>query len=294
MRRNDFGVILVFGCLIGALAVLFWVFFMTFISPGYVGVTVSLFGDAKGVDAKPLGVGAHVIAPWKRVYRFPVFEQNHCWEGSDGFQFQTKDGMIVFADIGITYRVKPDEVHEIFARYRRGIREITDVFLRNYIRDAINKAASRYKIEDLYSTEKERFFEDVQSEVRISLNEIGIDVSRIYLIGRFQFPDAVVAALNRKIEAVQRAEQRENELREAEAEARKVVATAKGRSESQLVEAQAEAQAVLLRAEAQATANQLLRESLTQELIMNNAIQAWDGKLPEVFSGEQMGMLIKK
>lgn len=250
------------------------------IKPGYVGVVVNLLGDKKGVDDRELTVGAHLIPPWKSVYRFPVYEQNYCWEGGKCFQFQTSDGMSVTADIGITYRLKPDCVHEIFCRYRRGIDEITNVFLRNYIRDAINKAASHYRIEDLYSKSKEKFFDDLQSYVSNTLESIGIDVSRIYLIGKFHLPEQVVVALNRKIEAMQRAEQRENELREAEAEAKKVVAAAKGRGESRLIEARAIAES-----------NNLIAESMTDRIIMQNMVDRWDGVLPRIMSGDALSLL---
>jgi len=254
---------------------------LTFVQPGYVGVVVNLFGDKKGVDDIELSVGAHLVPPWKTVYRFPTFEQNYCWEGShDCFHFQTQEGLGVHADIGISYRIRPGSVHEIFTRYRRGIDEITHVFLRNYIRDGLNKSASRYKIEDLYSEGKEKFLDDVQLHVKEDLQEIGIDVSRIYIIGTFHFPDTVVAALNRKIEAMQRAEQRENELREAEAEARKIMAAARGKSES-----------ILIEAKAQAEANRMLAESLTEGLIKQKAVDKWDGTLPKVTS-EGFSMLI--
>lgn len=267
------------ACVLG----FFWlVSCVTFIQPGWVGVQVNLFGDKKGVDDKELTVGMHFIAPWKSVYHFPVFEQNYCWEKKDSFHFQTHEGLGVHADIGITYRIRPSSVHEIFCRYRRGIDEITSVFLRNYIRDALNKSASHYKIEDLYSDGKEKFFDDVQDFVSKDLAEIGIDVSRIYLIGRFHFPDEVVVALNRKIEAMQRAEQRENELRESEAEAKKQIAAARGRGESVLVEAKA-----------QAEANKLLSESLTESLIQQKAIDKWNGKLPDVIGSEKMPFLIQ-
>lgn len=251
-----------------------WLFFFKMISPGYVGVVVDMLGDNKGVEAKELHVGMHWIAPWKNVYQFPIFEQNDTWEGDhEGFNFQTSEGMAVSADVGITYHLRPDAIPNIFQRYRRGMDEITNTFIRNYIRDAINKAASKTKIEDLYSG-KESFFEDVESHVRADLSPIGIELSRIYLIGRFHFPNNVIAALNAKIEANQRAQQRENELREAEAEAKKQVAKAEG-----------QARCVLLQAESEAKANLVLAKSVTPELIQWQATQKWDGKLPHVTSG---------
>ncbi len=244
------------------------------ISPGYVGVVIDMLGNSKGVEAKELHVGIHWIAPWKKVYEFPIFEQNNTWEGEkEGFSFQTSEGMAVHADIGITYHLKPNAIPTIFQKYRRGMDEITNVFIRNYIRDAINKSASKTCIEDLYSG-KEFFFHDVEQHVKMDFQEMGIVLSRIYLIGRFHFPQNVIVALNSKIEAMQRAQQRENELREAEAEAKKQVAKAEG-----------EAKCALLKANAEAEANSILSQSITQELILWQSVQRWDGKLPQVTSG---------
>src|SRR6266403_3256233 len=80
-----------------------WIFFFKMISPGYVGIVVNLFGEEKGDETKELTVGMHWIAPWKTIYEFPVFEQNHTWEGKDSFLFQTGEGLNVSAQIGISY-----------------------------------------------------------------------------------------------------------------------------------------------------------------------------------------------
>ena len=264
----------IYSILGGLIFIAIW-YCMTVVSPGHVGVVVDMFGDSKGVESKELHVGMHFIPPWKTVYQFPIFEQNHTWEGKeDAFSFQTSEGLAVTAEVGITYHLRSDCIPVIFAKYRRGMDEITYVFIRNYVRDAINKSASKMKIEALYGTGKEEFFEEVQNHVKSDLSEIGIEISRIYLIGRFHFPETVVAALNSKIEAIQRAQQRENELREAEAEAQKQIAKANG-----------QARCAILQAEAEAKANLVLAQSVTAELINWQAVQKWDGKLPHVTSG---------
>jgi regulator of protease activity HflC (stomatin/prohibitin superfamily) len=254
---------------------LIWIFCFKMISPGYVGVVVDLLGDKKGVEAKELHVGMHWIAPWRTVYEFPIFEQNDTWEGAkQGFNFQTSEGMAITADLGITYHLRADCIPMIFQKYRRGMDEITNIFIRNYIRDAINRAASHIKIEDLYSSAKETFFSEVESQVKKELSPIGIEISRIYLIGRFHFPETVITSLNLKIEATQRAQQRENELREAEAEAKKKIAQAEGAARCAVLQANAESQA-----------NELVSKSVTPDLIQWQAVQKWDGKLPSVTSG---------
>jgi regulator of protease activity HflC (stomatin/prohibitin superfamily) len=270
----------IYAILIGAVVVITW-YCMIMVSPGHVGVVVDMFGDSKGVESKELHVGMHFIPPWKTVYQFPIFEQNHTWEGEqDAFNFQTSEGLAVSAEVGITYHLRSDSIPIIFAKYRRGMDEITHTFIRNYVRDAINKSASKMKIEDLYGSGKEEFFDEVQNHVKADLKEIGIEISRIYLIGRFHFPQSVVAALNQKIEAIQRAQQRENELREAEAEAKKQIAKAEGA-----------ARCALLQAEAEAKANLVLAQSVSPQLIQWQATQKWDGKLPQVV-GNESGIMI--
>ncbi len=251
---------------------LLWAFCFKMINPGYVGVVVDMLGDEKGVESKELHVGMHWIAPWKSVYQFPIFEQNHTWQGDhEGFNFQTSEGLGISADLGITFHLRPESIPVVFAKYRRGMEEITHTLIRNYVRDSINKAASKMTVEDLYGKGKEAFFDEVEKHVREDMAHIGIDISRIYLIGRFQFPQNVLAALNSKIEANQRAQQRENELREAEAEAKKQVAKAEG-----------QAKCVVAQAEAEAKANKLVAASITPELIQWNATQRWDGRMPQV------------
>lgn len=266
---------------VAAIALLFtYMFVFVMIPPGYVGVVVNMFGSEKGVEENELQVGAHLIAPWKVVYKFPVFEQNHLWDGFKKFTFQTSEGLVVEAEVGITYHLRHDKIPILFAKYRRGMEEITDVFIRNFTRDAINKCASKLKIEDLYGTAKEKFFDDVQALVRNDLQGLGIVIERIYLVGNLHFPESVVRALNAKIEAVQRAQQRENELRESEAEAKKQMAKAHGEAES-----------ALIRAKAQAESNQIISESLTMQLIHWQAVQKWNGVLPAAL-GNNGGLVL--
>lgn len=248
---------------------------MVIIPPGYVGIVVNMFGNDRGVEEHELSVGAHLVLPWKMIYKFPIFEQNHLWENSQKFTFQTSEGLVVEADVGITYHLEANKIYLLFAKYRRGMDEITDVFIRNFTRDAINRFASKLKIEDLYGTAKEKFFDDVQNMVRHDLQDLGIIVERIYLVGNFLFPESVVKALNAKIEAVQRAQQRENELRESEAEAKKQMAKARGEAES-----------ALIRARAQAESNKIVAESLTSELIYWQGVQRWNGVLPAALSNQ--------
>lgn len=249
---------------------------------GYVGVKVYLLGGSKGVDNEEVGVGRYWLGINEDLYLFPTFTQNYVWtqaadEGSpedESITFQTKEGMSVGADVGISYHIDPEKVSIIFQKYRKGVEEITDIFLRNMVRDAFVKAASKRPVEDVYGEGKAELVEAVIANVKAQTDPIGIVLEGIYLIGDMRLPPAVIQALNAKIGATQKAQQRENEIREAEAEAKKVIAAANG-----------DAEAIKLRAQAEADANRIVSASITPELVRYEQVKKWDGALSKITGG---------
>lgn len=271
---------------------IFWVMFFVMIAPGEVGVVVNLFGEKQGIQEKELGIGVHFIAPWEKVYKFPIYEQNHQWIKEEGFNFQTSEGLSVQADIGITFNLEPSKVSQLFYKYRKGMDEITHLFIKNTIRDGINKVASKMKIEELYGPKKEDFFKDVHTLISEELQPLGFNMNHIFIIGKFVVPDIVREALNKKIEATQLAQQRENELRESEAQAKKEMAIADGIGKSKIISAKADAESLIIEATSKAKANNMLNTSITLDLLKWQAINKWNGILPTALSGEDTTFLL--
>ena len=248
---------------------------------GHVGVKVFLLGGEKGVDSEELGVGRYWIGPNEQLYIFPTFMQNYVWtkdatEGSpddESISFQTADGMTANADVGISYSIDPTKVTTIFQTYRRGVDEITDTFLRNMVRDAMVKQASNKPIEYVYGAGKAELIAAVQKDVADQVNSLGIKIDKIYWIGEIRLPSVVLDSINNKNAATQMAQQRQNEVAQAKAEADKKIEDARGTAES-----------ILRVADAQAKANKLLAQSLTPEFVQYQAITKWDGILPK-FTG---------
>ena len=287
---------------------------------GYRGIKVYMLGTRKGVESKQLGVGAYFLGFNQRIYNFPVFQQNYVWKydrnGPDNsISFQSKEGLDVNADFGISYSLVPDSVSAIFQKYRRGIDEITNIFLRNMVRDALNTTASRMPIESIYGIHKRDLLNMVDSVVSIQTEKYGIIIDRIYTIGEFRLPSNIVTAINSKLEANQKAQQTQNEVKAVEAEANKKIAKSKGEAESQIIAArasaqskviaaksdsasevieaqaqaeimrlksQAEANAVRVVADAQSEANRKLAGVMTKDLIQYRTVDRWDGKLPTI------------
>lgn len=250
---------------------------------GNVGVKVNLLGGDKGVDTEELSPGRYWVGMNEELYVFPTFTQNYVWtatstEGSkndESLSFQTREGMKVNADVGISYHIDATKVTDIFQKYRRGVDEITDTFLRNKVRDALVTASEDKPIEAVYGPGKSAIMNEVEAVVAAEMEPLGIVIEGIYWIGELRLPETVVKSLNAKIEATQRAQQRQNEVAEAKAEADKRIEQAKGDAES-----------IRLRAEAEANANSVVSRSITPELVQYEALKRWDGTLPRFTGGQ--------
>lgn len=237
---------------------------------GYVGVKVDRFGGDKGVNIEVRNPGRYVMAWNTDQFLFPTFTQNKIWDASgkinEEFVFQDKDGSSLSADIGITYLVAPDNASKVFQRYRRGVEEITDTYIRAIIRDELVRHSSSKSADLLYGVGKDEFMAAVNKGVRDRAAETGITVESVYMIGAIRLPSTIQDSINNKIAATQIALQKENELQATRADAEKLRVQAKG-----------EADAMAIRGEA-------LR--VNPEVLQQMYLERWDGKLPQTLAGD--------
>ncbi len=281
--------------LIAVLLVAIFVSGCSNVPPGNVGMIVHLLGGAKGIDHEEVGVGRYWLGWNDQLFLFPTFTQNHVWtktatEGSsndDSFTFQTKEGLNVNTDVGISYHIDPSKVGSVFQRYRKGVEEITDVVLRNSVRDAFNKEASVVDIESAYGSGKTQLIAAVTKRVTEDMAPVGIIVENIFLVGELRLPPQIVNAINAKTQATQMTQQRENEIQQTKNEAEKAIAAAHGEAESKLAVARAEAESVRIRGEAEASAIKAKSDALnaSPQLVQYEIAHNWDGKLPSYTGG---------
>lgn len=249
---------------------------------GNVGIKVKKYGSSKGVESEVLTPGYYWLGFNESMYVFPTFQQNYTWTASlhegkahdESFTFQSSDGMSINADVGISYHLETSKIAIIFQKYRKGVEEITETQVRNVLRNALNDIGGTLAVTDLYGTKKTEFLETVKSKMVNDTTLDGIVIDNVYFVGSMRLPDSFVAALNLKMEATQKAQQRENEVKQAEAQARIEVAQAQGQAQARLTVAKAEA-----------TANQLVSQSLTPNLIQYIKAKRWNGMAPIAGSG---------
>lgn len=276
--------------IIGAIIVFFLLFGLrscTTVPAGQVGVIVHLLGSSKGVDSEEVGVGRYWLGWNDELYLFPTFTQNDTWKEKDSITFQTKEGLNVNADIGISYHIDPTKVAAVFQKYRKGINEISDIYLHNMVRDALNKASSTQDVESVYGQGKAELLATAEDTVKKEVESIGIVIEHIYWASPLHLPDTVVENINRKINATQMALTRENEIQQTKAEAQKAIEEAHGKAESQLAVARAEAESVRIKGEAEADAINAKSKALnaSPQLVQYEIATRWDGALPTYTMG---------
>lgn len=243
---------------------------------GNVGIKVNNLGGDKGVKDEVLSTGWYWVGVTKTLFTFPTYMQTRKWEAGEEFKFQTIEGLVVGAPISISYSVDPAKVPLLFQTYRKGLEEITDIYIHNIIRDDLVIVGSTRTIDQIYGAGKADLLKELQKAVSNKLSPMGINVDQVSVVGGFSLPETVVQSINAKIQATQQAQQRENEVATAKAEAQKAVAVAQGEADSRTIKAQAEAKA-----------NQILASSITPELVKYQEIIKWDGKLP-TFTGNSV------
>lgn len=251
---------------------------------GNIGIKVNKLGGDKGVQQETLSPGRYWIGWNEELFLFPTFTTTDTYEQkgkvNQEIVFQTQEGMTISADVGVTFAFRPDAIPTLFQKFRKGSDEISDIYLRRNIQDAFNTLASNSTLEAIYGSGKAKFIESVEVKVRAEMATLGIDVENIYLIGAIRVPQSVITSINAKMEATQQAQQRQNEVATAKAEADKKIEAARGDAES-----------IRLRADAQAEANRKLSQSLSPALVQYTALQKWDGVLPKITGGGSIPMV---
>lgn len=253
------------------------------ISPGYVGIKSTVAGTGRGLSDAAVGPAWVFYNPFtESVFEYPTSAQTVVWtkntaEGkpvNEEITFTNKDRMTISADISLGYQVQPAKAAAFYLKFRSDdLDTFTNGIMRNWAREKFDSVAGRYDINQIMG-DNAQFLSEVRTDLQKELDPIGITLIQFGFIGAPRPPEVVTQSINAAIQATQIAQQKQNELVQAQADAAKEVARADG-----------DARATLARAEAQAKANKMLSDSITPTLINYRMLDKWNGVLPQVQAG---------
>ena len=205
------------------------------------------------------------------VFTYPTYIQRKNYEP---FQVNAKDASVFKMDPTIAYRINPEKACDIFTKYRKGIEDLENGYIRTCIYEAYRTSANRYTSDSLMSN-RANFESDVRQRLEKSLMEEGFLVEEF--TSQITPPESLAQMINEKNAAVQSALKAENKVKEAEAEAKIKIAEAKGAAE-----------AMQIKADAEAYYNRTIAASLSPLIVQEDWIEKWDGTVPSVVGGQNM------
>ncbi len=237
------------------------------VDSGFEGIKVNLYGSDKGVDDAVLVTGAVWYNPFTtEVHEYPTYVQTQDYEA---FTINAKDGSEFYVDPTVSLRIEPGSAPTIFKKYRKPLDEIVSTTLYNYTKNAFREGLSNYTTDEIVSN-REVIEQAIEKKLREELLIEHFVVDN--LTTGLKYPETIVAAVNAKNEAVQNAIKANNELKIAEAEARR-----------KIIEANAEKEA-----------NEIKSKALTPQILRAMYLEKWDGKLPKMVSGKEASILISE
>ena len=227
------------------------------IDAGHEGILVELYGSDKGVNDVSLVTGMVTYNPFtQQVYEYPTYVQTIDYEP---FVINAKDGSKFKVDPNVNLKIQDGKAPQVFRKYRKGLDEIITGPILKHVKDACRIEINKFTTDQIVSNR-----EAVEKAIEKRLSSLLI--SEGFVLDQFtsglEYPQSIVEAVDAKNKAVQLAQKAENEVKVAEAEARKLV-----------VAAQAEAEA-----------NRLRTQALTPAVLQQLWIDKWNGSVPTVIS----------
>lgn len=261
------------------------------IGPGFAGVVYNMDG---GIEGDTLGQGWHIVLPWKSVTEYPVSTETVYYQdgaGSDddknnanmnsSVDANTKDGKKLNLNITYAYHMESETLPELFTKFRgQHYNSLEKGIMKNLMMNSIAEVTSQYNLLDVTGDKLPEVNAKIFENFKKVLAEDGIVLETFTLVPN---PDEQTKqAIQKVLDAQNALVQARVEKEKAEVEAQQKRVIAQGNADAQLIEAKA-----------QAEANQLLQQSLTNEIIENKKAEKWDGKLPNIMGAGNTSLLIQ-
>lgn len=255
------------------------------VDAGHIGIKVNLTGNERGVSDYTYKTGWVVYNNWAEdLYEFPTFQQ-HIEYADQGVI--TKGGFSATIKPTFNYTLKPDQVGDMFVNLRVSVKEIEQGWLMNAICGSVNDVANKWAVDDIFNN-REQF----ESAIVTECNK---RVSKWFTVSQLRTnivpPEALKEAIVNKTKAIQEAQAKMQEALVADANAKKLIAQAKGDSAKAVITASGKAQADIIEAKGVAEAMRLKKQELSPIYVDFIKAQTWDGKLPTTILGNNTPMI---
>lgn len=215
-----------------------------------------------GTSKDTLKEGVHLVTPFvDKIYKIDTTVQERT---DDNVSVQTKDAQWAKMQVNVKYEVSKSNAFKVYKQYKT-MDALKDNIIGNYAQNAMNEVCSNYNIIDLLGDKRNEIINKATDILKQNLEKEGVTLKMLTI---------------KDLDAGKKIEKAISD----EAVAKKQVETAKQKQEK----ARTEAETKLIEAEGEANANAVKTKALTPEVLQEQWINKWDGKLPNVTDGNTM------
>ena len=226
------------------------------VSTGEVGVRTRL-GKAIGLDEP----GFHVLVPFIDSVKIMETREQTV---EKTYSVSSKDMQTIQMTLNVQYSIG-SEILDLYQKFGTSYKER---LIEPRIAETLNAVSAQYTIEE-FITKRNEMAKNLLDEIMVDFKDYGVIVAACSIIDH-DFSDQFDQAIERKLVASQDALTALNELEKVKANA----------------------EAEITKAKATAEANKYMQQSITPLLIQKMYIEKWDGKLPQIQSGDGIMPLI--
>lgn len=238
------------------------------------------------VALAPVEPGFHFKVPFRDgIYKMDVRIQKF----GNTESAASRDLQDVSADVVTNWHVIPKSAPSIYTRVGT-LRTIEATIITPAIANAVKSTTAQYNAEDIIA-HRQQISAKITEALNKAMGNYDIVIDAVNLTN-IAFSPAYKQAIERKQVSQQQAQQAQYELQKTKVDAQQKVVVAQAEANARIAAAKADAENQITLARAKSEAQALLQKTLTTQILVQQAITAWDGKLPSVFAGSGASGLV--
>lgn len=259
------------GCL---LALLFLIpGFVTRVPANSVGIKYSPFS---GTSEITLAEGFHAKNIFDKVYKISTEVQTMT---VGNLTTQTEDAQFVTSTLDIKYKVNPTNAYLIFTQFRT-LDKMSDTLIIPTTQRVLELITTNYNVMDVLGEKRSDIYRELEINLTEELAKYGVAFYSISITD-MDAGEAIEAAITAEAVAKKAVETAEQELLKSETEAKQKSVVAKADQEAAKIKSETK----IIEAEAEKKANELLQQSLTENILAEKWIEKWNGVSPAYYGG---------
>ena len=243
------------------------------IPANHVGIVYSPFGGTKDYT---LSEGLYTKIPFDKVYKMSTETQT--LQITD-VTTQTKDAQYVTSVLDIKYSVEPSNAYIIFKQFRT-LKNMSSTLIAPTTQRTLELITTKYNVIDILGEGRSEVYTELKADLAEELAVYGVKFSDISILDM----DAG-AGIEQEAIAKKSVETAEQNLRKAETEAKQQSVKAQAEQDAARIEAETK----VIEAEAEKKANELLNQSLSDDILQKAWIEKWNGEMPTYYAGSGDG-----